>query len=50
MLFHPTGSVEELDEVDEPRGAPPLQFSSHILQDYEWTGVEFVSARSGLLV
>jgi hypothetical protein len=31
MLFHP--SVKELDEVDEPRGAPPLQFSSHILQD-----------------
>ncbi|KAJ7768561.1 hypothetical protein B0H14DRAFT_2632908 [Mycena olivaceomarginata] len=47
MSFRP--SVEELDEIDEPRGAPPLQFSSHILQDYEWMGVEFVSARSGSL-
>ncbi|KAJ7816964.1 hypothetical protein B0H14DRAFT_2602338 [Mycena olivaceomarginata] len=31
MSFCP--SVEELDEVNEPRSAPPLQFSSHILQD-----------------
>ncbi|KAJ7360869.1 hypothetical protein DFH08DRAFT_1031248 [Mycena albidolilacea] len=31
MLFYP--SVEEMDEVEEPRGAPALHLSSYILQD-----------------